>query len=74
MYDDTPQRENRNSAANDRVAGDTTRAKGRVKESWGALTGNEHLKAEGEKDQMAGKARARKGQWKERLKAWIDRF
>jgi len=74
MYEDTPRNENRNSAANDQFVGDTTQAKGRAKESWGALTGNERLKAEGEKDQMAGTARARKGQWKERIKAWIDRF
>ncbi|HZO75540.1 MAG TPA: CsbD family protein [Ktedonobacteraceae bacterium] len=74
MSEDTQRNENRDSAANDRLAGDTTQAKGRAKESWGALTGNERLKAEGEKDQMAGTARARKGQWKERIKAWIDRF
>lgn len=74
MYEDNPRHENHNSAANDRLAGDTTHAKGRAKESWGALTGNEHLKAEGQKDEMAGTARARKGQWKERIKAWIDRI
>ncbi|HLG63859.1 MAG TPA: CsbD family protein [Ktedonosporobacter sp.] len=74
MSEDTQRNENRDSAANDRLVGDTTQAKGRAKESWGALTGNEHLKVEGEKDQMAGTARARKGQWKERIKAWIDRF
>lgn len=74
MYEDTPRRENRDNAANDRLVGDTVQAKGRAKESWGALTGNERLKAEGEKDQMAGTVRSRKGQWKERIKAWIDRF
>lgn len=74
MYEDTSRHENRDNAANDRFVGDTTQAKGRAKESWGALTGNERLKAEGEKDQMAGTARSRKGQWKERIKAWIDRF
>jgi uncharacterized protein YjbJ (UPF0337 family) len=48
--------------------------KGRVKESWGALTGNERLRAEGRSDQMAGASRRTKGQWKQRLKAWIDRL
>ena len=74
MYEDNPRHENRNSVANDRLAGDATHAKGRAKESWGALTGDERLKADGQKDQMAGTARARKGQWKERIKAWIDRI
>jgi len=49
-------------------------SKGRVKESWGALTGNERLRAEGRSDQMAGAGRRKKGQWKQRLKAWIDRL
>ncbi len=61
------------SAALDRTEGTTTEAKGRVKESWGALTGDEQMKAQGEKDQMAGTARRKKGEWKDRLKAWIDR-
>jgi len=64
----------RNSAARDRLAGDTTQAKGRAKESWGALTGNERLEAEGRSDQIAGGARTRKGQWKQRIKSWIDRL
>jgi uncharacterized protein YjbJ (UPF0337 family) len=63
-----------NSAARDRLAGDTTQAKGRVKESWGALTGNERLEAEGRRDQVAGGTRKKKGQWKDRIKTWIDRL
>ncbi len=61
------------SAASDRTEGTMKEAKGRTKESWGALTGNEQMKAQGEKDQMAGTARRKKGEWKDRLKAWIDR-
>jgi uncharacterized protein YjbJ (UPF0337 family) len=61
------------SAARDRAAGNTEQAKGRMKEGWGALTGDERLKAEGRSDQATGKARAKKGQWKDRIKAWIDR-
>lgn len=63
-----------NSAARDQTEGNATHAKGRIKESWGALTGNERLKAKGRGDQIAGNARAKKGQWKQRIKAWIDRF
>jgi uncharacterized protein YjbJ (UPF0337 family) len=65
---------NPNSAEKDQVAGDLDQAKGRVKESAGAFTGDEHLKAQGEADQMTGAARTKKGQWKERIKSWIDRL
>jgi uncharacterized protein YjbJ (UPF0337 family) len=70
MKDDT---QPANSAARDKAVGSMTHAKGRLKEGLGELTGNERLKAEGQSDQVAGKARVRKGQWKERIKAWIDR-
>ena len=63
-----------NSAARDQAEGNLTHTKGRIKEGLGALTGNERLKAEGRGDQMAGKAQAKKGQWKQRIKSWIDRF
>ncbi len=63
-----------NSAAQDQAEGNTLHAKGRIKESWGALTGNERLKAEGRGDQMAGTVHAKKGQWKQRIKSWIERF
>lgn len=65
---------NPNSAAKDRVAGNVEHAKGRAKESFGALTGNEHVEAEGRHDQVSGAARNKKGLWKERIKAWIDRI
>lgn len=63
-----------NTAEKDQVVGGVEQAKGRVKESAGALTGNERLKTEGRDDQLAGTAHSKKGQFKERLKAWIDRF
>lgn len=69
-----PRNPNTNSAARDQAAGNTQKAKGRVKEAWGSLTGDERLQAEGQRDQMAGNTRAKKGQWKERIKAWIDRL
>lgn len=61
-----------NTAEKDRVAGGVDQAKGRVKESVGALTGNENLKAQGEADQLTGKAESKKGQLKDRLKSWIN--
>ncbi len=62
-----------NSAQRDRLEGTMREAGGRVKESVGALTGNERLKAEGRRDQLAGAARRKKGSLKDRIKAWIDR-
>jgi uncharacterized protein YjbJ (UPF0337 family) len=69
-----PNTANTNSAARDRAAGNTRKAKGRLKESWGALTGNERIEAEGREDQVAGQTRVKKGQWKDRIKSWIDRL
>ncbi len=66
-------RQDTDSAARDRAEGNARHAKGRMKESWGALTGDERLKAEGRSDEATGTARAKKGQWKDRIKAWIDR-
>ena len=63
-----------NTAEKDRVAGGVDQAKGRVKESVGALTGDENLKAQGEADQLTGKAESKKGQFKDRLKSWINRL
>jgi len=75
MHEETrgPQRDSK-SAASDQSEGQMKESKGRVKESWGALTGNERLRAKGRSDQMAGAGRRKKGQWKQRLKTWIDRL
>jgi uncharacterized protein YjbJ (UPF0337 family) len=69
QYDDR----NRNSAARDQAAGTMRQAGGRVEESAGALSGNERLREQGMNDQMAGAARRKKGQWKQRLMSWINR-
>ena len=74
MNGNSPRNPNTNSAAGDQAAGNMQKAKGRVKEAWGSLTGDERLQVEGQRDQIAGNARAKKGQWKERIKAWIDRL
>ncbi len=74
MQDDT-RRDTRtpNSAARDKAAGTMKEAGGRIKESLGVLTGNKRTEAQGREDQIAGAARRRKGTWKDRIKAWIDR-
>jgi uncharacterized protein YjbJ (UPF0337 family) len=63
-----------NSAGRDRLEGGVREAGGRVKESAGALAGNDRLRAEGQRDQLAGAARRKKGSLKDRIKAWIDRI
>ena len=63
-----------NSAQRDKLEGGMRQAGGRVKESVGALTGNERLKAQGQTDQLAGVVRRKKGSLKDRIKAWIDRL
>lgn len=63
----------RESAERDKMEGNKQDLKGRLKESAGALTGNDQLKAQGEKDQLAGTARRKKGNLKDRIKGWIDR-
>lgn len=62
-----------NSAERDKVEGSKQQLGGRVKESVGALTGDEQLKARGQGDQLAGAARRKKGSLKDRIKGWIDR-
>ena len=63
----------RDSAQRDKLEGGAQAAGGRLKESAGALAGDQRLKAEGERDQMAGQARRKKGTLKDRIKGWIDR-
>ena len=76
MNEDTRSNTNapgRDSAERDKVEGSRQDLKGRLKESAGALTGNDRLKTQGEKDQLAGTARRKKGNLKDRIKGWIDR-
>jgi uncharacterized protein YjbJ (UPF0337 family) len=62
------------SAASDQAEGNIAEKKGRLKESWGTLTDDERLRAEGRSDQRAGARQRTKGQWKQRIKNWVDRF
>ena len=61
------------SAGEDRAEGGMKQMKGRLKESAGALTGNEELRQQGREDQVHGKAKEKKGKVKENIKNFIDR-
>lgn len=52
------------SSGKDRTEGATNKAKGRLKEAAGAVTGNENLKAEGRSDQRKGTVKEKKGKLK----------
>jgi len=52
----------------DRNEGTLDKAKGRVKEATGALTGNKDKKAEGRADQRSGTMKEKKGHLKDLLK------
>ena len=56
------------SSRNDKNEGAMDRAKGRVKEAGGALTGDKDKKSEGRADQRKGKAKEKKGNLKDLLK------
>ena len=55
------------SSRNDKNEGAMDRAKGRVKEAGGALTGDKDKKSEGRADQRKGKAKEKKGNLKDLL-------
>jgi uncharacterized protein YjbJ (UPF0337 family) len=52
----------------DRNEGAVDKAKGRMKEAAGALTGNKDKKAEGRADQRSGTIKEKKGHLKDLLK------
>ena len=56
------------SSRDDKNEGAMDRAKGRVKEAGGALTGDRDKKSEGRADQRKGKAKEKKGNLKNLLK------
>jgi uncharacterized protein YjbJ (UPF0337 family) len=51
----------------DKDEGAMDRAKGRIKEAGGALTGDKKLKREGRSDQRRGRAKEKKGNLKDLL-------
>ena len=56
------------SSRDDKNEGAMDRAKGRVKEAGGALTGDKDKKSEGRADERKGKAKEKKGNLKDLLK------
>ena len=59
--------EGKKSRSRDKVEGAVHKAKGRLKEATGALTGNEATKAEGISDQRKGDAKKKKGHLRDLL-------
>jgi uncharacterized protein YjbJ (UPF0337 family) len=55
------------SSREDKDEGAKERAKGRIKEAGGALTGDKKLKREGRSDQRRGRAKKKKGNLKDLL-------
>jgi uncharacterized protein YjbJ (UPF0337 family) len=55
------------SGREDKDEGAKDRAKGRIKEAGGALTGDEKLKREGRSDQRRGRTKEKKGNLKDLL-------
>jgi uncharacterized protein YjbJ (UPF0337 family) len=55
------------SGKGDKDEGAMDRAKGRIKEAGGALTGDKKLKREGRSDQRRGRAKQKKGDLKDLL-------
>jgi uncharacterized protein YjbJ (UPF0337 family) len=55
------------SSRDDKNEGAMDRAKGRIKEAGGALTGDKGLKREGRSDQRRGKVKEKKGNLKDLL-------
>ena len=52
------------TSSEDRTEGATDKAKGRLKEAAGAVTGNERMKEEGKADQRGGTVKEKKGKLK----------
>ncbi len=54
-----------NRSGQDKAKGATDKVKGRAKETFGSLTGNESKKNEGRADQDKGTLKKKKGQFKD---------
>lgn len=55
------------------MSGKSDQAKGRVEEAYGALSGDEELKAEGKRDQLVGKAKNKTAEAEEKVEHGIDK-
>ena len=57
----------------DQVKGRAEEAKGKIKEATGKVVGSDRMKAEGQADQLAGKAQANLGDLRNDVKKAVDR-
>ncbi|WP_082538187.1 CsbD family protein [Angustibacter sp. Root456] len=55
------------------MSGKSDKAKGRVEEAAGVLSGDEELQAEGKRDQLAGKAKNKTAQAEQKVEHGIDK-
>jgi uncharacterized protein YjbJ (UPF0337 family) len=55
------------------MSGKSDKAKGRVEEAVGALSGDEELRAEGKRDQLAGKAKNKTAHAEDKVEHGIDK-
>ena len=55
------------------MSGEADKAKGRVKQAAGDLTGNKQLKKEGKRDEAAGKVKHAVGKAKDKANAAVDK-
>jgi uncharacterized protein YjbJ (UPF0337 family) len=55
------------------MSGKSDQSKGRAKEAYGALSGDEKLQAEGKRDRLAGKAKNKTAQGEEKIEHGIDK-
>ena len=55
------------------MSSESDQAKGRVKEAYGALSGDDGLKADGKRDQLAGKAKGKAAGAEEKFEKGIDK-
>ncbi len=56
----------------DELTGRLMRLRGRVRQGWGALTGNRRIRAEGRRDRMVGHARQTYGKSRARIQRAFD--
>lgn len=54
------------------MSGETDKAAGRIKQAAGDLTGDDEMKRDGEKDEMAGKAKDAVGKAKDKANEAVD--
>lgn len=60
--------------SSDRIEGAGDQVKGKAKEAWGYLTGDEQSKAEGQMDQFKGQAKDKMADAKDKVDDAVDKL